>query len=194
MKKLLSALFISFAVFGIVRAQKEAVIPSPSPARTPVKPPPKPGTVQAEKISAVIEREKFDPKRDSAADLKTAVSKASAEHKRIVLDIGGEWCVWCRYMDRFLLTHTELEKLKDDNFVWLKIDYSEGHENSEFLSAYPAASGYPHFYILDEDGKLLLSQSTDILETPDGYSVQKFADFLKKWAPPARTGSIATPK
>jgi thiol:disulfide interchange protein len=170
---LLIVLFTAFAAF----AQTD-----PVPAKTPAVPPAQ-GTVQAEKISVVIEREKFDPAKDPAEDLKKAVERASAEGKRIILDVGGEWCVWCRYMDRFFTINPELQKNKDQNFVWVKVNMDEKNQNKTFLSAYPAISGYPHFFVLDEKGKLLQSQSTDVLETPKGYDAQKFTDFLKKWSP-----------
>ena len=60
-----------------------------------------------------IEREKFDPARNPADDLKTAVAAAQKENKRIILDIGGEWCVWCRWMDEYFIKNPELTKLRD---------------------------------------------------------------------------------
>jgi thioredoxin-related protein len=139
--------------------------------------------VATEKTSAAIEREKFDPAKDPAVDLAKAVEQATAENKRIILDIGGEWCVWCRYMDRFFILNPALNDLKKKNFVWVKVNMSEENENKTFLSAYPAISGYPHFFILDEKGKLLQSQSTDILESEKVYSLEKFTAFFKLWAP-----------
>ncbi len=176
-------LFTAFATFAQTATEPApATVPAPTPVKA-ATPPPVQGTVQAEKTSVVIEREKFDPAKDPAEDLKKAVERASAEGKRIILDVGGEWCVWCRYMDRFFILNPELEKIKNQNFVWVKVNMDEKNDNKLFLSAYPAIAGYPHFFVLDEKGKLLQSQGTDILETPKGYDAQKFTDFLKKWAP-----------
>ena len=36
----------------------------------------------------------YDPKRDPAADLKTAMAEAQRGGKRILLEVGGEWCPW----------------------------------------------------------------------------------------------------
>ena len=130
-----------------------------------------------------IEREKFDPMRVAADDLQVAIVKASAENKRIILDVGGEWCGWCRFMDNFFIKNAALAKLRDDNFVWVKINYSDENKNEEFLSAYPTIKGYPHLFILEKDGKLLHSQDTAALEEEKGYNLQKFTDFLTKWSP-----------
>lgn len=131
-------------------------------------------------------REKFDPKRDPKADLQEAVLKASASGKRIILDVGGEWCGWCVYMDKYFLENPGLAKLRDENFVWIKINMSPENENKEFLSAFPEALGFPHLYVLDETGKLLHSQETGSLESGKGYNLQAFTEFLNKWSPPKK--------
>lgn len=133
--------------------------------------------------AAAFTREKFDPLRDPKADIEAAVVKAKAQGKRIVLDLGGEWCGWCRYMDRFFFENADLARLRDDNFVWVKVNFSEENENPAFLAAYPAAAGYPHLYILDETGKLLHSQDTSALEQGKGYNLAKFTEFLRAWSP-----------
>ena len=76
------------------------------------------------------EREKFDPSRNPATDLQAAIATAQAENKRIILDVGGEWCGWCRLMDNYLIQNKELGKLKDENYVWVKVNMSEENENA----------------------------------------------------------------
>lgn len=141
------------------------------------------------------QREKFDPKRNAAVDLQAAIEKAQKENKRIILDVGGEWCVWCIWMDNYFIKNPELAKLRDENFVWLKINMSMENENKEFLSKYPEIEGYPHLFVLEKDGAFLHSQGTAVLEEGKSYNLQKFTDFLKKWSP-AKTSeqSVQTPK
>ena len=130
---------------------------------------------------AKIEREKFDPARNAAADLAGAVAKAQKSGKRIILDVGGEWCGWCVWMDKFFFANPDLARVRDENFVWLKINFSEENENKVFLSTYPAILGYPHLFVLDETGKLIHSQDTSPLEAGKGYDLIKFTEFLKTW-------------
>ena len=172
--KIVSA-FIFVFILSYLPASGQ-ILPAEKPAAVPA-------SVATEKAAPAIEREKFDPAKDPAKDLEKAVVQASAEHKRIILDVGGEWCVWCRYMDRFFILNPELNALKEKNFVWVKVNMDEKNENKPFLSTYPAISAYPHFFILDENGKLLQSQSTDILESDKTYDLQKFMAFMKLWAP-----------
>lgn len=131
-----------------------------------------------------FEREKFNPKAVPQDDLKTAIQTAQKENKRIVLDVGGEWCVWCREMDNFLIRNSDLNKLRNENFVWLKINFSEENENKDFLAAYPSVKGYPHLFVLEKDGKFIFSKDTSELE--DGkksYNLEKFTAFLNEYAP-----------
>ncbi len=129
-------------------------------------------------------REKFNPTADPNKDLQTAIARARRENKRIILDVGGEWCGWCHEMDNFILRNAELNKLRDKNFIWLKINFSEENTNAAFLANYPTIKGYPHLYVLEKDGTFVYSKDTSELE--DGvksYKLQKFIDFLKEYSP-----------
>ena len=137
----------------------------------------------AKPAAQAFTREKFDPKRNAKADLDAAIVAAGKSGKRIILDVGGEWCGWCVYMDRFFHENPTLAKLRDDNFVWVKVNMSPENENRPFFAPYPPAKGYPHLYVLEKDGKLLHSQDTAKLEAGKVYDLARFTDFLKKWAP-----------
>ncbi len=137
----------------------------------------------AQPQTEVFVREKFDPTRDPKADLATAVQAASNSGKRIILDVGGEWCGWCVYMDTFFSKNPVLSKIRDDNFIWVKVNMSEQNENKSFLKPYPEPSGYPHLYILSKTGRLLRSQDTSYLELAKGYNLVKFTRFLRSWSP-----------
>ncbi|SDQ87511.1 thioredoxin family protein [Pseudoxanthomonas sp. CF125] len=128
----------------------------------------------------------FDPKRDPASDLEMAKVEAQRGGKRILLDVGGEWCSWCHILDKLVEEDGEIRSFRDANFVWMKVNYSEENENKAFLSAYPEIKGYPHLFVLDADGNLLHSQFTGDLEKGKGYDRKKFFAFLKDWAPAAK--------
>ena len=136
---------------------------------------------------------KFDPARDAAADVARATSLARAQGKRVVVDVGGEWCVWCHIMDRFIAGNPDVRALIDAHYVWVKVNFSKENENAALLSRWPAVAGYPHLFVLDADGKLLHSQDTGKLESGKGYDKRKFVDMLRKWAPPARRANAARP-
>lgn len=123
----------------------------------------------------------FDPLRDPFNDLQIAVDNATKTNKRIILDVGGEWCIWCHRIDAFMRDTEEVKSLIEENFIIVKVNYSKENKNEKFLSQYPAIEGYPHFFVLDSDGKLLHSQSTGDLEKDKDYDKEKFISFLKQW-------------
>ncbi|HQF43899.1 MAG TPA: thioredoxin family protein [Ignavibacteriaceae bacterium] len=126
---------------------------------------------------------KFDPNRDPFEDLKITIEKAEQSGKRIILDVGGEWCIWCHRIDAFMRNTEEVKSLLEENYIVLKVNYSKENKNEKFLSQYPAIEGYPHFFVLEKDGTLLHSQNTGELEKDKDYSKEKFVEFLNKWKP-----------
>jgi len=126
----------------------------------------------------------FDPKRDAAKDISTAVAEARHSGRRVLLDVGGEWCIWCRRLDTLFATHKHLDDFMHKNFVVVKVNYSKENKNEKVLSRYPEIKGYPHLFVLDKNGKLLWSQDTGQLETGKGHDPEKVMAFLKNWASP----------
>jgi len=129
---------------------------------------------------------KFDPGRDAAADLRAALAEAQKTHRRVILDVGGEWCSWCHTLDRYFVDHPDLRALRDQHYVWLKVNWSTGiggNRNEAVLSKYPEPEAYPHLFVLDADGALLQSQRTDPLEEGPSYNFDRMKAFLLKWAP-----------
>jgi thiol:disulfide interchange protein len=126
---------------------------------------------------------KYDPARDAALDIAEAAAEASRTNKRVLVEVGGEWCIWCHIMDDFFEKNRELLDLREKSFVMVKVNFSEENKNEQVLSRYPEIQGYPHLFVLDRDGKLLHSQDTAELEEGKGYNLTKFTAFLQKWAP-----------
>ncbi len=136
---------------------------------------------RTEKLN-VEERIKFDPNKNPFDDLKITIIKAQETKKRILLDVGGEWCIWCHKLDAFFEANKDVTEFMNEHFVVLKINYSKENKNEKFLSQYPKIPGYPHLFVLDSDGKLLHSQDTGDLEKDGGHDRDKVLAFLKEWA------------
>lgn len=124
----------------------------------------------------------FDPQRNAANDLVEAISQAKAQGKHIIMDVGGEWCVWCLRMDKFMQGDEQIRNTIAADFVWVKVNYSDDNKNAAFLAQYPKIKGYPHLFVLDTDGKLLHSEDTSELEQEKSYSAERFIAFLQKWS------------
>ena len=125
---------------------------------------------------------KYDPQRNADQDIRDAVIEAKRTHRRVLLEVGGEWCSWCHTLDNYFDAHADLTALRDRNFVTVKINFSEANQNREVLSRYPAIPGYPHLFVLDSDGKFLHSQDTSPLESQKSYSLERLVSFLSYWS------------
>lgn len=124
----------------------------------------------------------YDVKVDPFDQLTEAKALARDGNKLILLDVGGEWCIWCHRLDDFFRGNKDISDYLIEHYVPVKINFSLENKNEEFLRQYPKAAGYPHIYVLDRDGLLVHSQNTGDLEEGKGHSREKVMAFLKKWA------------
>lgn len=122
--------------------------------------------------------------RDPAEDLKMAVVRAQTEGKRILVQVGGPWCGWCRILDGFIHDHPSIFEKLEAGFLIMKVNWSRENKNESFLGQYPRIPGYPHIYVLEKDGSFLHSQDTVELEEGRSYNEQAILDFLDRWFPP----------
>jgi thioredoxin-related protein len=133
---------------------------------------------------------KFDPARDADANVAQAVALAHAQGKRVIVDVGGEWCTWCHVMDRFIAAHPDVRALIDAHYVWVKVNVSPENRNEALLSRWPGFTGYPHLFVLDADGTLVHSQNTAVLEAGKGYDEAKFLTLLRRFATSGRVNRV----
>lgn len=125
----------------------------------------------------------YDPQRDAAKDIDAAVGEAKRSGRHVLLEIGGEWCIWCHRLDDFLVKHKELGALLERNYVLVKVNFSPENKNEKALSRYSKVAGYPHFFVLDREGKFVHSQNTGELEKGKSYDAKIFKAFLTRWGP-----------
>ena len=65
----------------------------------------------------------YDEKRDPAADLKAAIAEAQRDDKRILMEVGGEWCSWCHILNDLFTDDKEISARLHDNFVVIKVNF-----------------------------------------------------------------------
>jgi thioredoxin-related protein len=138
--------------------------------------------------------QKFDPQRDAAKDVIAAQTLAKAAGKRVLVDVGGEWCRWCRMLDRLIAKQPQIKAFLDSHYVWTKVSYSAENKNEAVLSRWPKARGYPYLLVLDGDGRLLHAQGVHGLEieaedeADEDYDPDRVMAFLKRYAGAQRKG------
>lgn len=123
----------------------------------------------------------YDPNRNAMQDGRDAIKLAKATHRRILIEVGGEWCKWCHVLDRFLNNNAEIKIQLHQTFVLLKVNVSDENDNREFLKVFPRVLGYPHVFVTESNGKLLLSKDISQFFVKGKYSVERFEAFFKKF-------------
>lgn len=125
----------------------------------------------------------YDPTRDPFADLEMASARATAEGKRILLVVGGQWCVWCEILEQYMAQEPTVARALRRGFLLMKVNFGPKNANEAFLRQYPKIDGYPHLFVLESDGTFLHSQDTYPLEEGRSYSKGRILRFLEAWAP-----------
>ena len=146
--------------------------------------------LEAKKKAAAEEKAKlpkpYNDKENAEAKIADLVKQAQKENKNIILQAGGNWCIWCLRFNQFVQTTPELKAVVDENFLYYHLNYSPENKNEKVFAKYdnPGAKfGYPVFVVLDKDGKMIHTQDSAVLEEGKGYSIEKVKAFFQEWAP-----------
>ena len=129
----------------------------------------------------------YNPEANAAQDIKAAVKKAASEGKHVLLQIGGNWCVWCIRFNQLVTTNDTLNRALNSNYVVLHVNYSKENTNEAVLAAlgYPQRFGFPVFVVLNGKGDRLHTQNSAYLESGQGHDPKKVLEFLTNWSPAA---------
>ncbi|GAB3337337.1 hypothetical protein GCM10027299_48330 [Larkinella ripae] len=153
-------------------------------------------TLQAQGTATPEKPRIYDPKADAQQDIKNAVAKAGKEGRHVLLQIGGNWCVWCIRFHNLTHADTTLSRLLSENYEVLRVNYSPENKNEAALAqlGYPQRFGFPVFVILDGEGNRLHTQNSAYLEEGKGHSPKRVAEFLQAWSPKAIDPKSYLPK
>ncbi|WP_332018906.1 thioredoxin family protein [Kaistella sp.] len=145
---------------------------------------------EAKKKAAAEEKAKlpkpYDATENAEARITELIKRAKAENKNIILQAGGNWCIWCLRFNNFVQTTPELKEVVDANYLYYHLNYSPENKNEKVFAKYdnPGAKfGYPVFVVLDQNGKMIHTQDSAVLEEGKGYSKEKVKAFFEKWSP-----------
>ncbi len=129
-----------------------------------------------------VKKNLYPAVEEAEPEIAAAEKKARAEHKRVLLDFGGDWCGDCQVLDIYF--HQEPNaSLLNNNFV--KVNVNIGHEDANIDVAHRygvPVQGVPALAVLSPDGKVLYAQNKEFsdMRYMEPGSV---TDFLNRWKP-----------
>ena len=146
--------------------------------------------LEAKKKAAAEEKAKlpkpYDAKENAEAKIAELVKQAQKEDKNIILQAGGNWCIWCLRFNNYVQSTPELKEIVDKNYLYYHLNYSPENKNEKVFAKYgnPGEKfGYPVFIVLDKNGKQIHTQDSAVLEEGKGYSLEKVKAFFNEWSP-----------
>jgi thiol:disulfide interchange protein len=116
------------------------------------------------------------------ADIAAGLAQAKREHKRVILDFGGDWCGDCQVLDIYFHQPPNGELL-EKNYVLVHVWIGHMDTNTDVAAKYgvPINRGVPALAVLAPDGKVLYSQATGEFADMRHMDPNSVTEFLKKW-------------
>jgi thiol:disulfide interchange protein len=140
--------------------------------------------LQADSKKKVI----YSESANAHAEIKEALEKATAEHKRVIVVFGANWCYDCHVLDT-AFHRSDLAPILSANYEVVHVDIGKGEKNQDLMKKYevPMKRGIPGLAVLDADGKLVYSQKNGEFENARALAPEDFLAFLNKWKPAAQS-------
>jgi len=130
----------------------------------------------------------YDKTANGTKQIADALKIAKRDNKRVLLQFGADWCIWCHKLHDLFKTDPLVAKKLASEYVWVLIDVDDvnGKKHNEDVDVRygrPTRFGLPTLVVLDADGKQLTTQNTEPWEVGDHHNPFKVLSFLKEWAP-----------
>lgn len=125
----------------------------------------------------------YKPEENAKEGIASAVKKAKDAGKHVLVQIGGNWCIWCARFNEFVTNDKSLDSLVNNNYIVYHLNYSKENKNNDLLTKYdfPQRFGFPVFLVLNEKGSLLHTQTSWYIESGKSYDKEKVTAFFNDW-------------
>ncbi len=132
----------------------------------------------------VVERAPYDAGANADAAVDAAFARAKKSGKRVLIDLGGNWCGDCIVLANLM----QLPKLKpflEAHFEIVKIDVGRFDKNLQIPARFGITqrlAGVPAVIIADPDGHFVNPGHVTALADARHMTPQAIADWLAQWA------------
>jgi thiol:disulfide interchange protein len=126
-----------------------------------------------------VNKDLYSETANPTADIAAALVQARREHKRILLDFGGNWCGDCQVLDFYYHQSPNAEILAK-HYIVVHIDIGHMDKNVDVAQKYhvPITKGVPALAVIDAHGTVLYSERPKEFErtTPEAITA-----LLNRW-------------
>lgn len=125
----------------------------------------------------------YNETANAGSDVDTALARAKAAHKLLLIDMGGNWCGDCRVLAGTMAL-PDLAPFIARHFEVVMVDVGRFSKNMDVARRFGATrpTGVPALLIVDPaSGKLLDQGHVEALADARAMTPQALADWLAQW-------------
>lgn len=108
---------------------------------------------------------------DSDFDEDEIILNAQKDNKLIMVYATSQDCYFCRKMEKNVLSHNDIKKQIDKNYIYIKVDVEKMGLPFNLVEKYKKIT--PSFFVLDSDGKF-------ITQYPGSWTKSDFKEILQE--------------
>ncbi|HEY4941725.1 MAG TPA: thioredoxin family protein [Rhizomicrobium sp.] len=132
----------------------------------------------------VVTMRPYDEAANADAQVATAFARARKNGKRVLIDLGGNWCGDCVMLAN-IMQLPDLKPFIATHYEVVSVDTGRNNKNLQILARFGVtlAGGVPAVLIVEPDGKTLVDAGhISALEDARHMTPQGLADWLALWA------------
>ncbi len=146
-------------------------------------PAPKPSITSLTQLP-IVTMQVYDEKADADAAVARAFARAKASGKRVLLDLGGNWCPDCIVLFNFMKL-PEIRRFVDTHYEVVEVDVGRFNRNLHIpakLGFSEKLRGAPAVLVFTPDRKLVNRGDVFTTANARGMTPQGLADYLARHA------------
>lgn len=139
---------------------------------------------------AAAQQGPYDSLADAHRAVASALDSARADHKLVLLDFGGNWCLDCLVLQRFF-EEPGVESYLLEHYHLVDIDVGNFDRNRDISLQYddPITGGVPAVVVLRPDGSVVATTKDGALESARNDTVKDILRYLRLWVSMSRARS-----
>jgi hypothetical protein len=131
----------------------------------------------------VVERTPYDESANAVAAVDAAFARAKKNHKRVLIDLGGNWCPDCLVLAN-IMALPEMKRFIAAHFEVVTVDVGRFDKNLAVPARFGLTDrlkGVPAVLIAEPEGVLVNRGDLFALSDARHMSPQGVADWLARW-------------
>ena len=144
---------------------------------------PKPSIANLQQLP-VVTLQPYDEAANADAQVASAFARAQKSHKRVLIDLGGNWCVDCLILANFVRL-PEMRRFMTAHDEEVLVDVGRFNRNLQIPARFGITKrleGVPALLIATPDGKLVNGGDIFAVSEAQSMTPQTLASYLAKYA------------